>query len=103
MIRGRLGASPHHRRAAVTSLILRIGRPLPHHSLHFLRLAGERAAADVAVWQEATSVCQLSHKYKQGRGSIYGVPARGPGMCHDIIMPQMIGGNSQVVFHALPL
>lgn len=24
-------------------------------------------------------------------------------MCHDIIMPQMIGGNSQVVFHALPV
>lgn len=61
-----------------SQLFWKIGWPLPHHSLHFLSLARE-SAADVVVGQEATSVCQLCHKYKQGRGSLYGVPAQGQG------------------------
>lgn len=46
---------------------------LPHTSLHFLRVTSRDR------WQEATSVCQLCHKYIQGRGSVYGVPAQGRG------------------------
>lgn len=44
----------------VLSCCEKMGWPLPRRSLHFLARA---SAADLAIWQEATSVCQLRHKY----------------------------------------
>lgn len=53
--------------------------PLPPFSLG-LGLTRE-GGADVAIWQEAISVCQEHHKYKQGREEAFmaSLPARGWG------------------------
>lgn len=66
---------------------------------------GSQSAADLAIWQGATSVCQLCHKYTAHRAAeafMMSLP-RGLWECHDIIMPRMIGGNTQVVFYSLTL
>lgn len=63
VIYGQLRAFPF-RQAAVASpfsaAVRRWADPSLHRSLHFLARA---SAADLAIWQEATSVCQLRHKY----------------------------------------